>query len=145
MTTHVHDASIDGDARRSDSAATDRTQSGAARPRWLLPGLAAAFVAAALVVTGVVSLSTMFYVAAFGGMLLMHLGGHGHGSHSGGGHAGHGGHGSAATADDQDLSGRSGGSQPLRSALGDELDDRAPNQSRSETNDDDQHSPHRCH
>lgn len=136
-------ASLDGDARRSDPAATNPAQSRPTRPRWLLPGLAAAFVAAGLVVAGVVSLTTMFYLVAFGGMLLLHLGGHGHGGH--GGHAGHGGHGSPATSDDQDLSGGSDASQPSRSALGGELDDRAPNQNRSETHDDDEHSSHGCH
>lgn len=144
MTTHVHDPSIDGDPSRTGAAGTQRAQSAATRPRWLLPGLVAAFVAAGLVVAGVVSLSTVFYVAAFGGMLLMHLGGHGHGGH-GGGHAGHSGPGSAATSDDQDLSGRSAGSQPLRSASGDALDDRASYQNRSETNDDDQRGSQGCH
>lgn len=143
MTTHVHDPSINGDAGHSGSAATARTQSAPARPRWLLPGLAAAVVAAGLVVAGVVSLSTMLFIAAFGGMLLMHAGGHG--GHGGGGHAGHGAARSEAASDAESLSGSSDASQPLRSALGDELDDRASDQNRSETNDDDQHSSHSCH
>lgn len=132
MTTHVDDPSIDGDPRRA-RAATDRPQTAPARPRWLLPGLAAALVAAGLVVAGVVSLSTMLYIAVFGGMLLMHLGGHGHGGHGGGGHSEHGAQGGGEMSDDHDLSRRSDGSQPLRSASGDELDDRASNQSRNET------------
>ncbi len=133
MTTHVHDPSIDGDAHPSRSAGTDPPQSVPARPRWLLPGLAAALVAAGLLAAGVVSLSTIIYVGVFGGMLLMHLGGHGHGGHGGGGHAGHGARDSQAISHDQDLSGRSDGSQPLGSASGDKLDDRIPNQTREET------------
>jgi len=143
MTTHVHHPSSNGDARRSDSTATKPAQSGPTRPRWLLPGLAAAFVAAGLVVAGVVSLTTMFYVVVFGGMLVMHLGGHGHGH--GGGHVGHGGRGSASTSEDHDLSRRSGGSQPPHSALGDGLDDRAFGPKPKRQDDDDQHSPHGCH
>ena len=60
------------------------------RPRWLLPGLAVGVVVAGLAVAGVVSLSTALSAGLFGGMLLMHLGGHGmHGGHGGGGHTGH--------------------------------------------------------
>lgn len=144
MTTHVHDQSTDGGARRSGPVATDPTQTAPVRPRWLLPALAAALVAAGLVVAGVVSLSTMFYIAAFGGMLLMHSGGHGHGGH-GGGQARDGAHGDEAIRADQVLSGRSDGSQPLRSASGDKADERASEEKRNETHDHDEHSSHACH
>lgn len=56
------------------------------RPRWLFPALATGAVAIALVVAGILPLGTALYAGAFGGMMLMHLGGHG--GHSGGG-AGH--------------------------------------------------------
>ena len=59
----------------------------APRPRWLVPGVVVAIIAAALVVLGVLPFSTVLYAGQFGGMLLMHAGGHG--GH--GGHAGHGG------------------------------------------------------
>ena len=56
------------------------------RPRWLLPVLVAAVLAIALVIGGVLPASLVLYAFATGGMLLMHVGGHGgHGS----GHAAH--------------------------------------------------------
>jgi hypothetical protein len=59
------------------------------RPRWLMPGIAAGVGVAGLVLAGVVPFSTALYAAMFGGMLVMHLGGHGmHGGHGGGDHAG---------------------------------------------------------
>ncbi len=95
MTVHAHDPSVDP-ADDAVDAPTGATSDGgtSTRPRWLLPGLAVAIVVAGLVVAGVVSLSTALYAGLFGGMLLMHLGGHGmHGGHGGGGgHGGHGGH-----------------------------------------------------
>ena len=66
---------------------------------WLLPALAIGVLAIGLVVAGVVSLSTVLYAGAFGGMLLMHLGGHGHG-HGNGGHGG-GAHGGGHSNDPQ--------------------------------------------
>ncbi len=52
------------------------------RQRWALVGVPVALTAALLVLTDVVSLSTVLYAGAFGGMMLMHLGGHGsHGGH----------------------------------------------------------------
>jgi hypothetical protein len=61
-------------------------------------------VAAALVIAGVVPLSAVLYAAMFGGMLLMHLGGHGHGGHgrAPGGHGAPGDHGHAAKPGDQE-------------------------------------------
>lgn len=56
-------------------------------PRWLLPGVAIAIVTAGLVVAGIVPLSGAVYAAALGGMILMHLGGHGHGGHASQGHS----------------------------------------------------------
>lgn len=146
MTPHLHDPSTESPAARGSGALdTDRPRSAFARPRWLLPALAVGAVAIGLVVAGVVSLTALLYIAAFGGMALMHLGGHG--GH--GGHAGPKGHGSdddPKIERDEDLSPGSGGSQPMRSASGGEFDDRAPNhQHRNETHDDDQHSPHTCH
>jgi len=136
MTTHVHDPSIEGDdPGRGATTATGRPVAAFRRPGWLLPALAIGLLGIGLVVAGVVSLSTALYVAAFGGMLLMHLGGHGHGARGGRG---------------SDLSRGSGGSQQQLTGSGDELDDRAANQpNRTEPNrtenDDDQHSSHRCH
>jgi hypothetical protein len=72
---------------------TVRTHRGAStrrsgRPRWLAPLAVAAVIAAVLVLAGVVALSTVFYAGLFGGMILMHVGRHGHGGH-GAGHEAH--------------------------------------------------------
>jgi hypothetical protein len=132
MTTHVHDPSIEGDdPGRGGTTATGHHDAAFRRPGWLLPALAIGLLAIGLVVAGVVSLSTVLYAGAFGGMLLMHLGGHGHGAH-GGGHG-------------NDLSRGSGGSQQQRTGSGDELDDRAANQPNRNESHDDQHSSHGCH
>lgn len=88
---HAHDPAMNP-ADDTVEAPTGDTRAGgtSTRPRWLLPGLAVAVVVAGLVVAGVVSLSTALSAGLFGGMLLMHLGGHGmHGGHGGGGHGGH--------------------------------------------------------
>ena len=66
------------------SASTERS----GRPRWLAPLAVAVVIAAVLVLAGVVALSTVFYAGLFGGMILMHLGGHGHGGR-GPGHEAH--------------------------------------------------------
>ena len=85
MTAHTHDPATHADSPGPGPAATDGTApKTSTRPRWLLPGLAVGIVASALVVAGVLSLSTVLYAGMFGGMLVMHLGGHG-------GHGGHGG------------------------------------------------------
>lgn len=73
MTAHTH-----------NSASTRRS----GRPRWLGPVAVATVIAAVLVLAGVVALSTVFYAGLFGGMILMHVGGHGHGGR-GGGHEAH--------------------------------------------------------
>lgn len=138
MTTHAHDPSIErADPAPGGTTATGHPEAAFRRPGWLLPALAVGLLAIGLVVAGVVSLSTALYAAAFGGMLLMHVGGHGHGGHGGGEHGG-GEHGN-------DLSRGSGGSQQQRTGSGDELDDRAANQPNRTENDDDQHSSHGCH
>jgi hypothetical protein len=129
MTTHVHDSSLEeGDRGRGGTTATGHPDAAIRRPGWLLPALAIGLLAIGLVVAGVVSLSTVLYAGAFGGMMLMHLGGHGHA----------GGHGN-------DLSRGSGGSQQRRTGSGDELDDRAANQPNRNESHDDQHSSHGCH
>lgn len=143
MTAHVHDPATHGGATRPEPAATGAASMRAARPWWLLPGLAVGIIAAALVVAGVLSPSTVLYAALFGGMILMHTGGHGHGGHGGGGHQGHGG---GTTQDGEDLRRRSSGSQASESGSDAGLDQRAANDpEKSETDDHDQHGPHGCH
>jgi hypothetical protein len=51
------------------------------RPSWLLLALVASLIGASLVVAGVVSAEVAIYVGVFGAMMLMHIGGHGHGAH----------------------------------------------------------------
>lgn len=133
MTTHVHDPSIDADdSGRGDATATGHPDAAFRRPAWLLPALAIGVLGIGLVVAGVVSLPTVLYVGAFGGMLLMHLGGHGHGGHGNGGPA-------------ADLSRGSGGSHQQRTGSEDELDDRAASQPNRNESHDDQHRSHGCH
>jgi len=84
MTVHVHDH--EGPDTPAPAARTRP------RPRWLVPTLIVALVAGGLVITGVLPLSTVLYGGLFGGMILMHVGGHG-------GHGGHAGHGGGETGD----------------------------------------------
>ncbi len=87
MTAHPHDPSshaADSSLDRSVPAA--HREPAPARPWWLLPALVAGALAAGLVIAGLVSPSTAISAGLLGGMLLMHLGGHGHGGH--GGHGG---------------------------------------------------------
>lgn len=89
---------------------TARSGGTSTRPRWLLPSLAVGVVVAGLVVTGVVPLSSVLYVGLFGGMMLMHLGGHGmHGGHGG---RGRGGHAGGGTTDERSSSESPRVSQP---------------------------------
>lgn len=149
MTAHVHDPATHG----GGVPATNRgvaTSTGPTRPRWLVPGLLIALLVGGLVVAGVVSISTVLYAGLLGGMILLHMGGHGHGGHSHGDHgggvaSGHTGH-SSGTSEAADLSRGSSGSQPpdSRSVAG--PDERAANESTtSETEHHDQHSSHGCH
>lgn len=82
----AHDPATHGGNPLPEPTTTGVAPTRSSRPRWLLPGLLVAVVAAGLVAAGVVSLSTVLYVGLFGGMILMHVGGHGHGGH--GGHGG---------------------------------------------------------
>jgi hypothetical protein len=91
MTPNVQDPSAPDVRPQPGQARNERRTPAGARPRWLLPGMVSGLVAAALVVAGVVPLSTVLYVGMFGGMLLMHLGGHGGHGRAPGGHDGHGG------------------------------------------------------
>ena len=146
MTTHAHHPSGEVPAARgSGPPDQDQAESVFARPRWLLPALAAGLVAVGLVAAGVVSLSTMLFIVAFGGMMLMHAGGHGgHGGHTGSQDtesAGHAGHSSSGMGGD-----RPGGSESQPSDTANGLDGRASSDSdRIETHDDDQHGSHSCH
>lgn len=151
MTAQVHDHTPNEAAPRPAKQAARAGAIGqAGQPRWLWPAVAAGLVVTGLVMAGVLSLSTVLYFGLFGGMLLMHVGGHG--SH--GGHGGSGGssgssahdHGSAPASDTEALSHRSHGAQSdsPRSAAG--PDDGATNDSTaSETDNHDQHSSHGCH
>ncbi len=141
MTAHVHDAATQGAA--TDARPPDRIGVTATRPWWLLPGIIGALVAGGLVLGGVVSLSMVLYVGLFGGMMLMHVGGHGHGGHVSAGHATH--SGNASETGDANLSRRSPDAQEAESGSAAEPDERADASTGSETNHDDQHSSHGCH
>lgn len=146
MTAQGHDHSMHEAAQRP---AIQAARAGAVRqagqPRWLWPAVAAGLVVTGLVIAGVLSLSTVLYIGLFGGMLLMHAGGHG--GHGGsGGHSGHEDHGGSTTSDTEALSHGSHGSQSERPGSVAGLDDRATNDPKaSETDDHDQHSSHGCH
>lgn len=142
MTAQTHDPAATTDSRRPSPRSPGVTSVTANRPRWLLPGLLMVFIAATLVVAGVLSLSTAIYAGLFGGMVLMHVGGHGgHGAHQGG-HAAQ----RESTPDPETLSADSSGPQAPRSDSERELVDRAStNRHGNETEDHDQHSPHGCH
>lgn len=92
MTAHVQDPSMPVDEAVDTHPGDTRAGRTSTRPRWLMPGIAAGVGVAGLVLAGVVPFSTALYAAMFGGMLVMHLGGHG--MH--GGHAGHANGGSSA-------------------------------------------------
>lgn len=145
MTAHAHDPAAHTDSGRPSPAARRRSPA-TSRPRWLVPGLLVAALAAGLVLAGVLSLTTVIYAGLFGGMILMHVGGHGgHGGY-GGGPGGHAGLGDDPTSDDTNLSARSSGSKAPGSVSGDGLDDRAETDRHGNKVDDhDQHSSHGCH
>lgn len=142
MTAHVQDPAAHYAGARAGTASSDPGPVLAARPRWLLPGLLITLVAGGLVLTGVMSLSAVLYAGLFGGMILMHTGGHGHGGHGSAGHAAHG----DETGHREDLSEGSSDAQPRGSGSGAGLEERATTDSTtSETNNHDQHSSHGCH
>lgn len=136
MTARVHDPTPPGGAG-PDPARTPVSRP-AARPWWLLPGAAGAFVIGGLVVAGVLSLETVLYVGMFGGMILMHVGGHGHG--------GNGGHDGGKSPGSTALRQGSSDAQPRQAGSTVGLEPRADDDSReSGTHDHDQHSSHGCH
>ena len=141
MTAHVHDpAAHRGGSPAHHSAGSASTTS--VRPRWLLPGLLITFVAGGLIFLGILSLSTVLYAGVFGGMILMHAGGHGHGGHVSAGHAAH----SGETGRAEELSGGSSDTQPPRPGSVARLGERPTSDSTtSEIEHDDQHSEHGCH
>lgn len=149
MTAHAHDPAAEELGPNARSATPGRPPITESRPRWLLPGLAVAIVAGALVVAGVVSLSTVMYAGLFGGMLLMHAGGHGHGGHGGGpasrSHGPHGG-GDGGGSDRGNLSRHSSGAQAIETGSVAGLDQRVREDTMTSENDDhDQHRTHGCH
>lgn len=140
MTAHVHDRSSHRESRGPRPTPAGGPIATSTRSRWLVPGLAIVIAAAALVLGGVLSFSTVLYAGLFGGMLLMHTGRHG-------GHAGHGGghqsRGGGTAGDAEDLRQPSSGAQSAASVSGGGLDDLAQNdRSGSETHDHDQHGFH---
>lgn len=153
MTMHTHDRAAQDGRTPPGPPTAGGLSTLPARPRWLLPGILVAVVVGGLVIGGVLSPSAVLYAGLFGGMLLMHLGGHGghggghagHGGH-GGGNAGHGGHGGGTSPDGADLSRRSGDSQLPAAGSGSGLDGRAiSNSTTSETHHDDQRTTNACH
>ena len=151
MTVHAHQHPPGADAApaaarlKGHNAAGQRTPVAdipAVRPGWFRPALAGGFVVLALVVTGTVPLSTVLYVGLFGGMILMHLGGHGsHGSEGS-----HKGQGAGTTSDSEGLSHRSHRSQPGRPASDGAPTGRASiHSNRNEPHDHDQPSSRGCH
>lgn len=98
MTAHAHDVPQPDNEQGGGQPIRAEWSTSASRPWWMMPALAAVLVVGGLVAAGILSLSTVLYVGLFGGMMLMHVGGHGmHGGHGGGGHAGH----ASRTADAQ--------------------------------------------
>ncbi len=77
---HATGSSADGPPEAGAGSAVRRAR----RSRWLVPAVAAVALVLGLVLAGIVPLSTVIYAGLFGGMILMHIGGHGHGGH---GHA----------------------------------------------------------
>ena len=140
MTTQIHDHSMhEAGQRPASRAARGDAVRQAGQPRWLWPAVAAGIVVTGLVIAGVLSLSLVLYIGFFGGMLLMHGGGHG-------GHSSHEDHGGGPTSDTEALSQRSPGSQSEQPSSAARLDNRATNDPKaSETVDHDQHTSHGCH
>ena len=143
MTAHVHDPSAQRDLQ-ADPAPSGWLPTAWTRPWWLLPAIVGTIIVGGLVVAGVISLSAVVYLGLFGGMMLMHMGGHGHGGHgtTGGGHHGHG---AEATDGAANLTQPSSGAQPDERGSAAGLDPRPSNDlNGSETQDHDQHGSHGC-
>lgn len=139
MTAHAHDSTQHDSHAGAGLARGERpAMETASRPRWLMPGVAVVLVAGGLVAAGVLSLSTVLTLGLFGGMMFMHLGGHGmHGGHGGGGgHGSHEGGMGARRALDRD--------QGAREDAEPDAESDADHQARK-TPDDGQRSAHGCH
>ena len=135
MTAHVDDSSTHL-THEPDGAVPAARKVGSTRPRWLLPALVGGLVVAVLVAYGVLSPSAVLYGGLFGGMLLMHLGGHG----------GHGGHGGGTSNRTEDLRRPSVGTLPDQTGSGagpDHAPADAPSGSESEGHD--ERGSHGCH
>ena len=135
MTVHSHQMETPTQSRSTP----------AERPRWLVPILVGVPLVGALLAFSVVSPATLLYVALFGGMMLICMGGHGgHGGHDGDnadmGHAGH-----RGPSNGPDLSSHSSHAQPADGGSTTPLSERASGTPTSETGNDDQHSSHGCH
>ena len=139
MTADAHDPAAHRQPVTNASGPARDAPSIVTAPWWLPLVVIGALVLGGLVLMGILSLSALLYAGLFGGMILMHTGGHG--GH-GGGHAVHG-----AGADDvRDLSGRSSGAQPGESGSKAGLDARARNNATTSESDDHDHDrPHGCH
>ena len=98
MTAQAHDHVALGPSHHASApSAIDRAPGARARPWRPLAAVIATLVVGGLVVAGVVPFSTVVYLGLFGGMLLMHAGGHGHGAHTGHATASNGDHGTSPT------------------------------------------------
>jgi hypothetical protein len=106
MNAHVHGPTSEGGGA-NDGAPVGRARATLRRRPWLVPSAFAALLVGGLVIAGIVSLSTVLYLVLFAGLMLMCMGGHGHGGQ------GHGAHGSAHDADERLLQ-RSSGALPER-------------------------------
>jgi hypothetical protein len=76
MATSEHDHSVHQQSPRDGGVGQP------ARPSWLLPALGTGAVGIGLVLAGLISATTLIYLGVIGGMLFMHLGHTGHGSHA---------------------------------------------------------------
>lgn len=135
MKAHVHDSSTH--LTHDEDGAVPARATGSTRPRWLLPAVVGGIGVAVLVAYGVLSPSAVLYGGLFGGMLLMHVGGHG-------GHGGHGSHGTPTGT--EDLRRHSVGSEPDRTGSGAEPDHASSHEPNgNEAHDHDQRGSHGCH
>ena len=135
MTAHVHDSSMPH-TRGEDGAVPAGQATGSTRPRWLLPALVGGIAVAVLVAYDVLPLSAVLYGGLFGGMLMMHVGGHG----------GHGDPEDGTPTATEDLRRPFGGSSPDRTGFDAGPDQSSTNEPNgSETHDHDERSSHGCH